>query len=225
MTSPAEQIIGLYERHAHRWDRVRGRSLMEREWLDLFASLVPAGGTVRDLGWGSGEPIARYLAERGFRIHGVDSSPTLVEMCRGRFPAHAWEVGDMRALALGSRFDGLVAWDSFFHLPWEDQRRMFPVFREHANAGAALLSPADPRTRRRSAPLRERRCTTPAWRQTSTVRCCTTTAFAWSGTWPRTPAAAATPSGWRSTRTDGPPPNAVLRRTLISGGVRYINAG
>jgi trans-aconitate methyltransferase len=144
MTSPAEQIIGLYERHAHQWDRVRGRSLMEREWLDRFASRVPAGGTVLDLGCGAGEPIARYLAERGFRIHGVDSSPTLVEMCRERFPAHAWEVGDMRTLALESRFDGLVAWDSFFHLPWEDQRRMFPIFREHANAGAALLFTSGP---------------------------------------------------------------------------------
>lgn len=144
MTSPAEQIIGLYERHAHQWDRVRGRSLMEREWLDLFASRVPAGGSVLDLGCGSGEPIARYLAERGFRIRGVDSSPTLVEMCRERFPAHAWEVGDMRTLALESRFDGLVAWDSFFHLPWEDQRRMFPVFREHANLGAALLFTSGP---------------------------------------------------------------------------------
>jgi trans-aconitate methyltransferase len=144
MTSPAEQIIGLYERHAHQWDRVRGRSLMEREWLDLFASWVPTGGTVLDLGCGAGEPIARYLAERGFRIHGVDSSPTLVEMCRERFPAHAWQVGDMRTLALESRFDGLMAWDSFFHLPWEDQRRMFPVFKEHANAGAALLFTSGP---------------------------------------------------------------------------------
>jgi trans-aconitate methyltransferase len=145
MTSPAEQIIGLYERHAHQWDRVRGRSLMEREWLDLFASLVPAGGSVLDLGCGAGEPIARYLIDHGFRIHGVDSAPTLVAMCRARFPAHAWEVGDMRTLALGTRFDGVVAWDSFFHLPWEDQRRMFPIFRKHANAGAALLFTSGPR--------------------------------------------------------------------------------
>ena len=50
----------------------------------------------------------------------------------------------MRALSLGRRFRGLVAWDSFFHLPHEDQRRMFPVFRAHAAPGASLLFTSGP---------------------------------------------------------------------------------
>ena len=38
----------------------------------------------------------------------------------------------MRELALGRKFSGILAWDSFFHLRHDDQRRMFPVFRQHA---------------------------------------------------------------------------------------------
>ncbi len=45
----------------------------------------------------------------------------------------------MRGLALGRRFDGVMAWDSFFHLTPEDQQEMFPVFREHVRPGGALL--------------------------------------------------------------------------------------
>ena len=45
----------------------------------------------------------------------------------------------MRSLDLGRRFDVIVAWDSFFHLPHEDQRAMFPVFTRHARPGASLL--------------------------------------------------------------------------------------
>ena len=45
----------------------------------------------------------------------------------------------MRALALKDTFDGLLAWDSFFHLAHDDQRRMFPIFERHASPGAALM--------------------------------------------------------------------------------------
>jgi hypothetical protein len=53
-------------------------------------------------------------------------------------------VGDMRALSLDRTFDGLIAWDSFFHLSRADQRRMFPVFRAHAAPGAALMFTSGP---------------------------------------------------------------------------------
>jgi len=45
----------------------------------------------------------------------------------------------MRRLSLGRRFDGILAWDSFFHLDHDDQRRMFAVFAEHASNRAVLM--------------------------------------------------------------------------------------
>lgn len=144
MDPGAASIIGLYERHAAAFDRQRGRSLFERGWLDRFQSLLPAGGEVLDLGCGMGEPIARHLADSGFRVTGVDSSPAMIALCRQRFPDHRWHVADMRGLALGRRFDGILAWNSLFHLDHEDQRRMFPVFRDHAADGAALMFTSGP---------------------------------------------------------------------------------
>lgn len=69
----ADRTIGLYERHARAFDLGRGRSLIERPWLERFLALVPRGGSVLDLGCGSGEPIARHLMAAGYT--GVDSSP------------------------------------------------------------------------------------------------------------------------------------------------------
>jgi SAM-dependent methyltransferase len=140
----AETIIGLYERHARVFDAERGRSLFEKAWLDRFAALLPAGGAVLDIGCGSGEPIARYLIEHGFKLIGIDSSPAMIAMCRDRFPDQTWHVGDMRQLALEPNFDGLIAWNSFFHLSHGDQRRMFPVFCAHAGLGAALVFTTGP---------------------------------------------------------------------------------
>ena len=132
-------VIDLYERHAEDYERDRGRSLQEKAWLDAFLRHVRSGGTVLDIGCGMGEPIARYVLEAGFRVFGIDSSPSLIGRCRARFPASEWLVADMRELSLHQRFDGLLAWDSFFHLSMDDQRAMFPKFATHALPGAPLM--------------------------------------------------------------------------------------
>jgi SAM-dependent methyltransferase len=140
MSSHSDRIVSLYERHAHDYDADRARDLsIERDWLDRFTLLLPKNATILDLGCGSGEPIARHLIERSFRVSGVDTSPTLISLCRSRFPDGEWLVRDMRTLELDTTFQGLLAWDSFFHLSPDDQRRMFPVFRQHAAPGAALM--------------------------------------------------------------------------------------
>jgi SAM-dependent methyltransferase len=143
---PKEAIIALYERHAHEYDRDRGHSLHgERAWLDQLLLGVPAGGTVLDIGCGTGTPIAAYLLQRGVRVVGVDASPSMIRLCRERFPGCEWVLQDMRALQLGRRFDAIVAWDSFFHLGMEEQRAMFPRFAAHALPGAPLLFTSGPR--------------------------------------------------------------------------------
>ena len=50
----------------------------------------------------------------------------------------------MRSLALHRRFDGVLAWDSFFHLHMDDQRAMFARFAAHAAPGAPLMFTSGP---------------------------------------------------------------------------------
>ena len=45
----------------------------------------------------------------------------------------------MRSFALGRHFDGILAWDSSFHLKPDDQRAMFAIFAAHAATGAILM--------------------------------------------------------------------------------------
>lgn len=135
----SERIVPLYEENAAAWDRLRGRDLRERPWLDRFLGLVPVGGHVLDLGCGMGEPVARYLIERGFKVTGLDSSPSLLAMARARFPGEEWLQADMRDLALGRSFEGLIAWHSLFHLTPQDQRPLFARFAAHAAPGAPLM--------------------------------------------------------------------------------------
>jgi 2-polyprenyl-3-methyl-5-hydroxy-6-metoxy-1,4-benzoquinol methylase len=145
MTSHADRIIDLYERHAHDYVADRARLIQgEATWLDRFTRLLPQGATILDIGCGFGEPIARHLVEQGFAVDGVDASPTLISICRDRFPDRSWHTADMRALALGVSFHGLIAWNSLFHLSCDDQRSMFPVLRRHAAPGTALMFTSGP---------------------------------------------------------------------------------
>ena len=139
MSSEAAKIVDLYERHAKNWDKDRVRRLFEKPWLDRFLRLVPPKGSIFDIGCGSAEPIARFFIEQGYEVTGADSSPSLIDICKRRFPKQHWMVADMRDLCLDARFNGIIAWDSFFHLCPEDQRRMFPLFEKHSAPNAALL--------------------------------------------------------------------------------------
>lgn len=59
-------------------------------------------------------------------------------------PDQEWIVADMRPLTSGRRFDGGLAWDSFFHLGHDDQRRMFPIFAACTAPGGILMFNAGP---------------------------------------------------------------------------------
>ena len=144
MASDAEGIMNLYQRHADDWDRERGRSLVEKEWLESFLALLPLRPSILDIGCGSAEPIARYLIEKGCDVTGIDSSLPLIGMCQDRFPDQDWIVTDMCAMSLDRRFDGILAWNSFLHLCPDDQRQMFPIFRKYAGPKAALMFTSGP---------------------------------------------------------------------------------
>jgi len=117
---------------------------MEADWLDRFLALMPHRPAVLDIGCGSGEPMARYLADRGCDVTGIDSAPEMTALFSAHLPGHSWHVADMRSLSLGRAFNGVLAWDSFFHLRHDDQQRMFPIFRAHAERGAALMFTSGP---------------------------------------------------------------------------------
>lgn len=141
---PDTEVWRLYEDAAADFARDRQRLIGEERYLN---ELIAGNGTrpsVLDLGCGSGVPIARFLIERGCAVTGVDAATAMIAIARANLPAMRWIVGDMRRLALGERFDAVLAWNSFFHLTADDQRGMFAVFRDHVAPGGRLLFTAGP---------------------------------------------------------------------------------
>lgn len=146
MTDPADRIIGLYDDKAEGWIADRGpalggsgKSIDEVEALDRFAAALPKGGTVLDVGCGSGWPWGAALLDRGFRVTGIDAAPRLIDHAAQSLPQGEWVVDDMRTLDLGRTFDGLLIWYSLFHLTPDDQSRAIERILAHAHASSVLM--------------------------------------------------------------------------------------
>jgi trans-aconitate methyltransferase len=140
----AGRTQAVYERNAARFDAERTKGLHERVWLDRFTDGLPTGARVLDVGCGTGDPIADHLADRGFRVTGVDASQEMLRLARSRRPVGDWRLADMRALDLGQRFGGILGWNSFFHLTRDEQRAVLPRLAAHLEPGGALMLTVGP---------------------------------------------------------------------------------
>lgn len=134
-----DRIAEHYERHAHAFDAARRRNFVERFWLDRFLLGVAKGGHILDLGCGAGEPVGRYMVDRGYHITGVDVSAKMIALSRTRFPRHIWLHTDMRKAVMSRRFEGILAWDSLFHLGHDDQAAMIARMANWLEPGGAML--------------------------------------------------------------------------------------
>ena len=128
MNANNHDLAGAYDTIAAWFDAHRTRTLIEQPYLDALVQALAPGAAILDLGCGTGEPILRYLIERGCAVTGVDASPAMLAIARTRFPDTRLIEADMRTLALDQTFDAVIGWHSLFHLPPADQRAMFATF-------------------------------------------------------------------------------------------------
>lgn len=135
----SDTTIDFYKKHAHKWDEIRQKNFREKSWMERFLSETLSNGNILDIGCGSGNPLGGYIINQGYNLTGIDSSSPLIELCIKRHPSHNWIIGDMRTLSLNKSFDGILAWDSFFHLTQDDQRKMFPLYKAHSHKGTMLM--------------------------------------------------------------------------------------
>jgi SAM-dependent methyltransferase len=93
--------------------------------LEVYAGLLPAHASVLELGAGTGR-IAQGLAERGFRLVGLDIAPAMLAQAEAKrlmAPAEVSERlryirGDMTSFELGETFDAvLCTFYALAHLP------------------------------------------------------------------------------------------------------------
>lgn len=133
-------VAAAYDRAAHAYHQAR-RDLSPslRRYLEALVRPLPAGAAVLDVGCGTGQPVAKYLVERGFEVTGLDISPRLLALARQQLPGTRFIHGDMRKAEIHSLFHAIVAWDSVFHVPREEHAALFGRFKTWLRPFGRLL--------------------------------------------------------------------------------------
>jgi SAM-dependent methyltransferase len=129
-----------YEDVAAEFIAVRGRnsSGLGASVVADWSETLPSGATVLDLGCGTGVSISQVL--RGFKVYGVDASPTIVAAFRARFPGVPVECAAVEESDSFARtFDGVVAWGLFLLLDANVQRRLIKKIGGVLQSGGRLL--------------------------------------------------------------------------------------
>lgn len=134
-----KNVYKVYDKIADWYSKNRSYSVGEKNYLDELMQFLPPEAEVLDLGCGNGKPIMEYLIQSGLKVTGVDASDKMLELARASFPLENFILEDMRKLQLGRKFNAIIAWHSFFHLPAADQPDMFRVFADHLHDKGVLL--------------------------------------------------------------------------------------
>ena len=113
-----DQTRASYDLLAPRYSEVRRDRSVVQPYLDRFASLLPPGSLVLDVGCGPGFDAAA-LRERGLRVIGLDRSSGMLHSGLAEWPGPRVQA-DMRALPIGSGVNGLWVSASLLHLERAD---------------------------------------------------------------------------------------------------------
>ncbi len=84
-----------------------------REIARLCQSRIAPGASVLEIGCGTGDLLYALQPRRGL---GIDLSPRMVEVARGKYPGLEFRVGDAEALDVEERFDYVLLSDLLGHL-------------------------------------------------------------------------------------------------------------
>ena len=116
-------------------DQFKNQDLLAR-----FLTHLPAGAALLDVGCGSGMPVARFLADAGCIVTGIDLSSSMLTLARAHVPEATFLEMDMGKLTFSeASFDGVSAFYSVFHVPRASHRSIFEAFYRVLKPGGVLL--------------------------------------------------------------------------------------
>jgi SAM-dependent methyltransferase len=129
-----------YEANAHEYLRGRDGSSIGSVVVDQWTRTLRKGATVIELACGGGFPITRVLEAAGLQLWAVDSSPTLVEVFRSRFPAIPVQcMGVQESDFFGRTYEAAIAVGLIFLLPESDQIKLISRVAEILEPGGRFL--------------------------------------------------------------------------------------
>ncbi len=121
------------------WQKFRNSTKINKCIVD-FCDLITPNGKILDVGCGTGYPIAQYLVERNFFVTGIDVSQKMIDKANKlQLPKAIFIKQDILDFSADLQYDGVIAFDSIWHIAKEKQRDIYRKIASLMNYGAYFL--------------------------------------------------------------------------------------
>lgn len=128
-----------YNKIVDEWDNARKNGSIS-SLLVLFASKLKSNRKVLDIGCGTGSPVTKYLSEKDIIVTGIDISEEMIKKAKELNLKNAnFIVTDFFDYNPIEKFDGIVAFDSFFHFGKNQQKDIYKRTSSMLTKGGYLL--------------------------------------------------------------------------------------
>jgi SAM-dependent methyltransferase len=129
----------LYDRLASWWDDQQEQSTAGLDFVRAAIKLSANKGNALDVGCGSGGRIVAALADAGFQVTGIDVSEAMIEKASKRHAGSRFILTDICEWQPQEQYDAIIAWDSIFHVPYSEQRRVVSKLCEALARGGVIM--------------------------------------------------------------------------------------
>ncbi len=127
-----------YDRIAEDWHKDHLPDDWWVEGTNRFLSYLPEGGSILDVGCGSGMK-SKYFLDRGYEVMGVDISQGLLAIARREAPGGEYRLLPMEELhTLPNLFDGVFAQASLLHIPKQEAAAIVKMMADRLKPGGFL---------------------------------------------------------------------------------------
>lgn len=134
-----EDVAESYDRLAERWasptfNRENGISQHQRA-----LRFVRPAGLALDVGCGSSGRLIDLLCDHGYEVEGLDLSRQMLRFAQLRHPRVHFYAADICSWEAPKCYDFISAWDSIWHVPLHDQRRVIEKLCSALKPGGVLI--------------------------------------------------------------------------------------
>jgi SAM-dependent methyltransferase len=117
------QLLGTkYNKIAAWWNERHFDSEYGLKQVEKALSYATSSNHALDVGCGAGGRFVRLLQQKGFKVTGLDLSEEMIKLAQYNHPQERFLVQDICSFESAQKFDFILAWDSLFHLPLENQK-------------------------------------------------------------------------------------------------------
>ncbi len=135
----SEVVRKGYTRIAEKYDRQRHR-FKNTALLNNFFKRLGGGAKILDLGCGAGVPVAKFFADRGRKVTGIDFAEGMLALARLNVPRARFVKMDMRKLTFAENsFDGAVSFYAIIHVPRREHEKIYRGLHRILKPGGMIL--------------------------------------------------------------------------------------